>query len=135
MKRMVAACDVDELHQILRYHIDDLSQTQGEITEETFFEHRKRAEVAARHGISVHTYDNHLQAAYRSLRDSMKTLVDSSTDLDRPYCYDLVEELIERYSAKSPRRLSAKKGKRSTSKGDRSNSERDRGNNSRAGAA
>jgi DNA-directed RNA polymerase specialized sigma24 family protein len=120
--------DVDELYQIIRCHLDDLSHARREIIVETFFEGRKRAEVAARHGISVYTYDNHLQAAFRSLRDSMTQVVDISSDLDRPHWYDVVEKLSERHAAARLRRVSGKKGKRSTSEGDRSNFEGDRSN-------
>jgi hypothetical protein len=74
-------------------------------------------------------------------RYGSKAFVDISAHCDRPYWYDHVEELLERYAARSVRRLSARKGKRSTSRGGRSNvagdgsnSEGDRGKNSRAGA-
>jgi len=134
--------DIEELYHILQSHLDDLSQMQREIIEETYFERRKRAEIAARHGISVYTYDNHLQAAFRTLRDSMEQVVDISADLDRPHWYDVIERLIERHAAARLRRVSGKKGKRSTSEGKRSNSEgersnsaHERGNNSQAGAA
>jgi hypothetical protein len=108
----------------------------------TFFEGRKQAEVAQRLGISVNTYDNHLQAAFRSLRDQLAQVVELFTDTDRSLWYDFIEDLCERYEASVLRRASGKKGKRSTSKGDRSNfdgdrstSERDRGKKSHAGAA
>jgi DNA-binding CsgD family transcriptional regulator len=39
---------------------------QCQIILETLFERRKRAEVAPRLGISEHTYDNHVQDAFRS---------------------------------------------------------------------
>jgi len=87
---------------------------------ETFFEQRKRAEVAQRLGISACTYDNHLQAAFRSLRTGMMEVVELSTDFDRPYWYDLVEILSERHTAKQLRRQSRRKGKRSTSQHERS---------------
>lgn len=90
----------------------------------------------------MYTYDNHLQAAFRSLRDWMIQVVDISTDVDRPHWYDVVEKLNERHTAARLRRVSDRKGKRSTSErdrsnfeGERSNSEGDRGKNSRAGAA
>jgi len=87
---------------------------------ETFFEQRKRAEVAQRLGISACTYDNHLQAAYRALRTGMMEVVEISTDFDRPSSYDLVEILNGRHAAKQLRRTSRKKGKRSTYQHERS---------------
>jgi DNA-directed RNA polymerase specialized sigma24 family protein len=132
----------DQLDYLLRSTLDDLPLMQRQIVHETFFERRKRAEVAQRLGISVHTYDNHLQAAFRSLRNLLAQDVDLFIDVDRSLWYDFIEELCERHEASSLRRVSGKKGKRSTSKGDRSNvegdrsnSERERGKNSRAGAA
>jgi len=141
--------DLDELNRILRAHLADLSPTQREIIDETFFMKRKRAVVAARRGISPSTYDNHLQAAFRALRESMTDVVDVSTDVDRSVWYDRIEELRERHAVKRLRRVSAKKGKRSTSGGERSNLEgersnlggersnsaHERGENSQAGAA
>ncbi|HEY2378068.1 MAG TPA: sigma factor-like helix-turn-helix DNA-binding protein [Gemmatimonadaceae bacterium] len=134
--------DTQQLDRILRCHLPDLPWMQRQIILETFIDERKRAEVALRLGISVNTYDVHLQAALRSLRAQLAHVVELFTDVDRPLWYDFIEELSERHEASRLRRASAKKGKRSTLKsdrsnfgGDRSNSERDRGNNSRAGAA
>ena len=139
---MSDSADLDELHEILRNHLEDLSQTQYDIIVETFYEKRKRAEVAARHGISVSTYDNHLQAAFRTLRASLKGVVDISRDMDLSPWYDRAEELLERHAAAQLRRVPGKNGKPSSSEGegrniegDRSNIERDRGKSARAGAA
>ena len=106
---------------------------------ETFFEGRKRAEVAQLLGISVKPYDNHLPPAFSSLRHLWTQDAEVFTDLDRSLWYDLIEELHERDAAARQRRASAKTGERSTSEGersnfvgDRSNSEHDRGKNSRA---
>ena len=132
----------DQLDYLLRSCVEDLPPQQQKIINETFFEKRKRAEVARRLGISESTYDNHLQAAFRSLRDQLAQVVELFTDVDRSLWYDFIEDLCERYEASILRRACAKKGKRPTSKGDRSNfegdrsnSEHDRGKNSRAGAA
>jgi len=73
-----------------------------------------------RRGISESTYDNDLQAAYRSLRTGMMAVVETSTDFDRPYWYDLVETLNGRHTARELRRTSRKKGKRSTYQHERS---------------
>jgi hypothetical protein len=105
--------------------------------------------VAQRPGISVHTYDNHLQTASPSLRHLLTRGAEVFTDVDRSLWYDFIEELCERDEAACLRRVSGKKGKRSTSRGDRSNFEGDRSNfegdrsnfegdrgkNARAGAA
>ena len=74
------------------------------------------------------TYDNHLKAAFRSLRHLSTQEADVFTDVDRSLCYDLIEELRERYSATRLRCPSAKTGERSSSGGDRSNFEGDRSN-------
>jgi hypothetical protein len=94
---------------------------------ETFFEGRKRDEIAQRVGISANTYDNHLKAALRSVRHLLTQDADMFTDVDRSRWCDLIEELRERYQAARLRRASGKTGERSNSEGDRSNSEGDRG--------
>ena len=106
---------------------------QRQIILETTFEGRKRAEVARRLGISVNTDDNHLQAAFRSLRDSMAQVVDISTHLDRPLWYDRVEEIRDRYEATRLRRASG--SKRSTHEGERSAHEGERGKSLGSAAA
>jgi hypothetical protein len=108
--------------------LEDLSQTQYEMIVETFFEKRKRAEVAARHGISVFTYDNHLQAAFRSLRQLLKQDAEMFTNVDRPLWCDRIEQLCERHAAAQLCRTSGRKGKRSTSEGERSNVRGERAN-------
>jgi len=139
----------DQLDYLLRSCLDDLPPMQQKVINETFFEKRKRAEVARRLGISVSTYDNHLQAAFRSLRDQLANVVELFTDVDRSQWYDFIEVLFERYEASVLRRVSAKKGKRSNLEGkrsnlggtpsnfegERSNSEGDGGEDSRIGAA
>lgn len=88
------------------------------------------------------TYDNHLQAAFRTLRASLKGVVDIARGMEISPWYDLFEELLERRAAARVHRGSGKKGERSTSEGerstsegDRSNSEGDGGKTSAAGAA
>jgi RNA polymerase sigma factor (sigma-70 family) len=110
--------DAGELDQILRCHLPDLSRMQREIIVETFFEKRKRAEVARRLGISVKTYDNHLQAAFRSLRQLLAKDADEFTNVDRSVWYDLIEALRERYEAARLRMPSGKRGNGSTTDGD-----------------
>jgi hypothetical protein len=83
----------------------------------------------------VNPYDNHLQAAFHSLRHLLTQDADVFTQVDRSLWFDRIEELRERYAAKRLRRASAKTGESSNSEGERSNSERDRGKNVGAGAA
>ena len=120
--------DVEQLHEILELHLDSLSEAQREILVESFFEEGKRADIAARRGITESTYDNHRQAAFKALRDSLAAVVEGSTGFDRSLWYDRVEELIERYAARLQGRFSSKKGKRSNSGGKRGNSRRERRN-------
>lgn len=134
--------DLDNLDRLLRSRIDQLPQAQREIIDDHFFEERTRAEIAERRGISKSTYDNHLQAAYRSLRAGLMEVVETSTDLDRPYWYDLIEILNERHTARQLHGKLRRKGKRSTSQRERStgNGEAsavppERGKISREGAA
>jgi RNA polymerase sigma factor (sigma-70 family) len=118
--------DLNGLHYILRNHMEDLSPTQREIIEETYFDEQSRDEIAARRGISLNTYDNHRKAACQKLRDSMMAVVDFSADIDLPDWYDRVEEMNKRHAARQRRRVSRKKEKRSSSGGDRSKFEGDR---------
>jgi DNA-directed RNA polymerase specialized sigma24 family protein len=80
--------DLDGLHYILRSHMEDLSQTQREIIDETYFKEEPRDGIAARRGISLNTYDNDRKAACNRLRDSMVAVVDFSTDIDLPDWYN-----------------------------------------------
>lgn len=120
--------DIPRLHQILRSHLPDLPPMQRRTIEETFFKERKRAAVAASLGISVKTYDCHLQAAYCSLRHLLTQDALAFTEINRSGWYDLIEELRERYDAVSVVRVSRKKGKRSTSEHERSMSRGERPN-------
>jgi DNA-directed RNA polymerase specialized sigma24 family protein len=117
--------DVEALRGIFREHVDDLPPMQREVVSRTFFEGRKRAAVAAALGISVKTYDCHLQAAFRFLRVSLPQDALAYPELDRSVWYDIIEELCERCDAARVLRPSRKKGKRSRSEGDRSKSEGD----------
>jgi RNA polymerase sigma factor (sigma-70 family) len=112
----------DALDQILRGHLADLSRMQRQVVIETFIEGRKRAEAARRLGISVKTYDNHLQAAFRKLRRLLSMDADTYTEVDRSVWYDLVEELRERYEASHVRDIATRSRARSRSTGERSSS-------------
>src|SRR5690348_7854010 len=107
--------DVDLLHQILELHRDDPSQAPHAILAASSFEEGKRADIAARRGITDSTDDNHRQAAFKALRDSLAADVEVSTAIDRSIWYDHVEELIERQAARLRGRSSSKKGKRGNS--------------------
>jgi RNA polymerase sigma factor (sigma-70 family) len=113
--------DLDELHHILRNHMEELSQTQREIIQEAYFEERPRNEIIERRGISPNTYDNHRKAACSRLRDSIMAVVDFATDIDLPEWYDRIEEMNKRQAARQRRRASRKTEKRSSSGGDGSN--------------
>lgn len=130
-----AKLDPAQLEEILRCHLADLPPMQRRIMHETFFDGRKRAEIARRVGISVKTYDCHVQAAFRFLRVSLPQDALAFTEVDRSPWYDLIEELYERYESARRCRASGKKGKRSNLEGERSNLEGERGKNFGAGAA
>ena len=108
--------DVYLLRLILRWHLPDLPLMQARIILETFGRGRKRAEVAQRLGISVKTYDCHLQAAFHTLRQRLTQDADESKGVDRSLWYDRIEELRERYEAVRLRRASKKKAKVPTSR-------------------
>lgn len=120
--------DLDGLHNILCNHMEELSQTQREIIQETYFEEQPRDEIVARRGISSNTYDNHRKAACSRLRDSMMAVVDFATDIDLPVWYDRIEEMNKRHAARQRRRASRKNAKCSSSGGDHSNFEGDHSN-------
>lgn len=125
----------DKLDQILRHHLLDLTPMQRDVVFETFFGGRKRAEVARCLGISVKTYDSHLQAAFRSMRQLLTKEPEVVTGEDRSRWYDLIEKLSERYAASRLRRASGKKGERSIPEGERPTHESESGKSSRASAA
>jgi RNA polymerase sigma factor (sigma-70 family) len=120
--------DAQELRKILRAWLPDLTPMQRRIVHETFFKGRKRAAVADRLGISVKTYDCHLQKAFDSLRHFLFQEALAYCEVDRSAWYDLIEELRERYDSARVLRVSRKKGKRSTTRHERSTSEGERSN-------
>ncbi len=54
------------------------------------------------------TYDNHVQAAFRALRASLKDVVDIVKGMEVPPWYGLVEEQFERRAAKQEHRAPEK---------------------------
>lgn len=97
--------DVDELGRILDAHISALTRMQRIVVTETYLDGRKRAEVAARNGISVKTYDNHLQAAFATLRDELWYTAYCQDDVDRSAWADRIEELSDLYDDAFARRV------------------------------
>jgi DNA-directed RNA polymerase specialized sigma24 family protein len=97
--------DVGKLEEILRVRIAALTRMQRIVVEETFFEKRKRAEVAQRHNISVKTYDSHLQAAFNIMREELWCDAWNEWDDDRSSWYDRIEQLSDRYDDAFARRL------------------------------
>lgn len=126
---------VGRLALILGINLDDMPLMQHMVIYETFIAGHKRAEVAETLGISVKTYDSHLQAAFRTLRHLLALHVDASKDPHRPRWDDLIVELRERYEAGHPPRTSGKKGERSNLEGERSTLEVDRGKSVGSAAA
>jgi hypothetical protein len=94
---------------------------QRQIIQETLFDGHKRAAVARHLGTSVYSYDSHLQAAFRSLRDLLKYDADAFTGVDRSLWYERIEEPREGYESARLRHASGKKGERSNFGGERSN--------------
>jgi hypothetical protein len=83
---------------------------------------------------SVHTYNNHPQAAFGSLGQLLTRDADVFTQVDHSLWDDRIEERRERYEAARLRRASGKTGERSNMEGERSNFEGERGKNFGAGA-
>ena len=80
------------------------------------------------------TCDNHLHAAFHSLRHLFTHDADAFTDVDHALRYDRIEAHLRAPAGSSPRRSSGKKGERSMFEGERSFSARERGKNSGARA-
>jgi AraC-like DNA-binding protein len=127
--------DTQQLNEIIRHHASDLPPMQRQVILESLVEGHKRAEIARRLGISVYTYDKHLQAAFHSLRYRLTDAADEFAGVDRSRWYDLIEELTERHVMARLRRALAKRGERSNLRGERSNLEGDRDKGRGAGAA
>jgi DNA-directed RNA polymerase specialized sigma24 family protein len=126
--------DVETLRKIFLEHVSDLPRMQREVILRTYIDGQKRAAVAASLGISVKTYDNHREAAFRFLRTSLPLESLAYPELDRSVWYDIFEELRERFDARVLRGP-GKKGKPSRSEGDRSKSEGDGGKTGGSAAA
>jgi RNA polymerase sigma factor (sigma-70 family) len=127
--------DVDRLHQILRHAISELPPMQRTIVTEHFLEGRKRAEVARRHGISVKTYDNALQAAFAKLRDELWEDAFEAGDVDRSIWYDRIDQLSDKYDATYGKRLAKRWLAQFKAAGADLESDEDGGKKSGAGAA
>jgi RNA polymerase sigma factor (sigma-70 family) len=100
--------NIDTLSEILRRAVSDLPPMQAAVIMETFFEGRKRAEVARRHGISVKTYDNTLQAAFLSLGYDLRDESESRGDAERSIWYNRIDKMFSRRQAQRKQRMMAK---------------------------
>jgi DNA-directed RNA polymerase specialized sigma24 family protein len=100
--------NVDMLSMILRKAVDHLPPMQAVIITETFFEGRKRAEVARRHGISVKTYDNTLQAAFLSLGEDLHDQSEIRGEAERSIWYNRIDKMYSRREAQRKQRRLAK---------------------------
>ena len=85
-------------------------------------------------GISIRTDDNHVHAAFHSLRHLFTHDAGAFTDIVHALRYDRIEAHLRAPAGSSPRRSSGKKGERSMFEGERSFSARERGKNSGARA-
>jgi len=100
--------NIDTLSEILRKAISHLTVMQATIITETFFEGRKRAEVARRHGISVNTYDVTLQAAFLNLGDDLRDQSELRGEAERSIWYNRIDKMYSRREAKRRQRTLAK---------------------------
>jgi DNA-directed RNA polymerase specialized sigma24 family protein len=103
---------------ILAELLGALTPMQAAVITQTFVKRRKRAVVARNLGISVNTYDNHKQAAFRTLRAEAARAAAANTDVDRSAWYDRIEDLLDRYESAHTRRLSASARDTAAPKGD-----------------
>lgn len=101
--------NIDTLSQILRQAVAELPQMQGRIITETFFDGRKRAEIARRHGISVKTYDNGLQDAFYSLGHNLRYESELRGNPERSIWYDRIDKMYTRREARRRQRMLAKR--------------------------
>jgi hypothetical protein len=83
----------------------------------------------------VRSYDNQVEAAFRSLRHLLTLDADAVTDLHHSLWCDRVEGLRECEAASRLRRASGKTGESSKSEGERSNIEGDGGKSDGSAAA
>jgi hypothetical protein len=94
----------------VRSHRPVLPRTQRQIILETFSSVGNRRTSAQRLGISVNTYDNHVQAAFRSRRQPVDPGCRRVTEVDRSFWYDDIEEFFDRYEASHRAARPRKKG-------------------------
>lgn len=113
--------DLNGVHDILRSHLDDVSQTQRDITLEAYFEEQSPDKIVGRRGSSLNDRDNHRKAPCSRLRDSITSVVDSCADRYLRAWYDRVEEMNEQHAASQRRRAARNRENRSSFGGDCSN--------------
>jgi DNA-directed RNA polymerase specialized sigma24 family protein len=66
---------------------------QRNVLVETYLKGQKRAQVAARFGIRVKTYDSTLQAAFDRLRFDLDDMSFDAGELDRSAWWDRIDQL------------------------------------------
>jgi DNA-directed RNA polymerase specialized sigma24 family protein len=127
--------NIDTLFQILWRAVAHLPKMQAAIITETFFEGRKRAEVSRRHGISVKTYDNTLQAAFLSLGYDLRDESEIRGEAERSIWYNRIDKMYSRREAMRKQRRLAKMRADRKAREDAIAAERDRVKKRGAGAA
>lgn len=101
--------NIDTLSRILRKAISNLPRMQAVIITETYFNGRKRAEVAERLKISVKTYDNTLQAAFLTLGYDLHDESEMHGEAERSIWYDRIDKMFSRREARRRQRSLAKR--------------------------
>jgi RNA polymerase sigma factor (sigma-70 family) len=127
--------NIDALDSILRAQVGRLPTMQRKVIVETFFNEQKRAQVAAKLGISVKTYDNHLQAAFNTLRDELWYDAFDAAEIDRSAWFDRIEQLSDRYDYALGLRIAREMGITIPDPRKSSTNDGPGGTTSRAGAA
>jgi RNA polymerase sigma factor (sigma-70 family) len=100
--------EVDELEEILTRALAGITQMQRNVLVEAYLKGQKRAQVAARFGISVKTYDSTVQAAFDLLRFDLDDMSFDAGELDRSAWWDRIDQLHDAYWAWQAPRLEAK---------------------------
>jgi RNA polymerase sigma factor (sigma-70 family) len=124
-----------DLDAILSRTHDELPSHQNMAIYMTFIEGYDRHTVAELMGISVNTYDVHMQRAYKTFRKNLTKEAAECTDAGESIWYRLIEELNVRYERARFRRAGAKKRARSTAEVEGSTNEGDGRSAPRADAA
>jgi RNA polymerase sigma factor (sigma-70 family) len=122
--------DVDRLDLILQGCISALPPMQQKIVA-AFMDGGKRRDIAEDLKISPNTYDNHLRAAFSTLRKQLTKEAAAFKDSDPSRWYAMIEDLRGRHDTRQRLAAAERKRHRSKSKVDRSTSARARRRNTR----